>query len=171
MLVSFFAVPPSSLTITSNSIDTVLGRSTSQLPTFYVVAGGTLSLLCSATGSPLTFTWYQTNQLLPGETSASLTISSSQMSNAGTYKCLVTNKNVTSSLNFTIPSSKSVEITVIVQSEFIRRSLIWNLNWALLLLSLLWLLLPSVYLSSTPKQPTQGTSSDLAQFSSPRLQY
>lgn len=52
---------------------------------------GSVDLFVEAGGTePLTYQWYKDNNLLPGETDVDLIIASASITNAGTYKCIIT---------------------------------------------------------------------------------
>jgi len=57
-----------------------------------VAAGGTATLTVSATGvGPFTYQWYRNSAAVDGATTATLTLTSVTIANAGSYTCVVTN--------------------------------------------------------------------------------
>jgi hypothetical protein len=73
---------------------------------FTAAADTTASLRVVATGTaPFTYTWYHNNEVVPGQTSATLTFSPLQESDAGTYRVEVRNDGGQA-------ESQSVQVTV-----------------------------------------------------------
>ncbi len=74
-------------------VDPVVAASITTSPVSQSVAlGSPVSFTVVAAGTaPLSYQWYKDNILLPGETSATLSIASAQPANAGNYKATATN--------------------------------------------------------------------------------